>query len=513
MILSSCSLPKTGQNTGYPTYNPFVPLHGTTAAGGADASSSTGQLGTPGPTPSRAPLSIIIPTHNPGARLVTPTPDLPRTLPTLRAEANQYTVQPGDMLGSIAQSFGVSVETLSRANGLTADSVLAVGQVLEVPPPRPGTPGPSFKIIPDSELVFGPSSANFDIAGFVQSQGGYLAGYTQDVDSATLSGAGVVALVAQNYSVNPRLLLALIEHMSHWVTSRDPAPTTLDYPLLLVQPNRTGLYHQLAWAANEMNRGFYLWRANAVGAWVLHDGTIVPVDPTVNAGTAGVENLFAILDDRETWDKDVSAYGFFQSYFFLFGNPFDLAIEPFLPSGLKQPSLQLPFEPGATWAFTGGPHAAWDSGSAWGALDFAPADVMGCAVSQQWITAIAGGLVVRASNGAVVEDLDGDGYEQTGWDILYMHVFAQDRVAANTYVYAGDRIGHPSCEGGIANAAHLHIARKYDGEWIPADGTLPFVLGGWTSSGGGSEYDGHLTRGAHTLEAIEGTSELNQITR
>jgi hypothetical protein len=290
-------------------------------------------------------------------------------------------------------------------------------------------------------------------------------------------------------------------------------PDVLDYPLGLVQSDHAGLYRQLTWAANALNQGFYLWRANAVGTWVLGDGSVVPIDPTINAGTAGVQNMFSILDDRTEWDTDVSAFGLFQTYFFLFGNPFDLAIEPLTPSNLSQPRLDLPFEQGAIWGFTGGPHAGWDSGSAWAALDFAPSDVMGCAISAEWATAIADGFIVRAGTGEVIEDLDGDGYEQTGWDILYMHMAAQDRVEAGTYVYTGDHIGHPSCEGGVANAAHLHLARKYNGEWIPADGPLPFVLGGWTSSGDGIEYDGYLKRGTTTLEAAEGISDLNQISR
>ena len=101
----------------------------------------------------------------------------------------------------------------------------------------------------------------------------------------------------------------------------------------------------------------------------------------------------------------------------------------------------------------------------------------------------------RASDGAVVQDLDGDGYEQTGWNILYMHVFEQDRVEPGVYLYAGDRIGHPSCEGGISNASHLHLVRKFNGEWIPADGLQPFTLSGWVSSGNGQEYDGFLRLG------------------
>ena len=512
-LLASCSSASGNLPQSYPTYDPFIHLQGTASTNVVNSTASPAPTRTAGPTPTRAPLSVTIPTHNPNAPLASPTPNLPRTLPTPRQASNQYVVQQGDTLDSIAQSYGVSVETLQQANNLTDQNVLSIGETLNVPPPEPGTVGSASKVIPDSELVYGPASAQFDISAYVADQGGYLASYTQDLNNETLTGAQVVERVAQDYSINPRLLLALLEYRSKWVTSAEPAGN-LDYPLGFVEPNHVGLYRQLTWAANELNRGFYLWRANAVGTWVLGDGSVVPIDPTINAGTAGIQNFFSILDDRQTWDTDVSIEdGFFKTYFFRFGNPFDLAIEPLLPLNLVQPHLDLPFEPGAKWAFTGGPHAGWDSGSAWAALDFAPADIQGCAMSSQWETAVANGIIVRANDGAVIEDLDGDGYEQTGWDILYMHVAAQDRVEAGTYVFDGDRIGHPSCEGGVANAAHLHLVRKYNGEWIAADGSLPFVLGGWTSSGNGTEYDGYLKRGSSTLEAAEGISDLNQITR
>jgi hypothetical protein len=36
-----------------------------------------------------------------------------------------------------------------------------------------------------------------------------------------------------------------------------------------------------------------------------------------------------------------------------------------------------------------------------------------------------------------------------------------------------DRVGHPSCEGGSSSGIHIHIARKFNGEWVLADGGLP----------------------------------------
>ncbi|HEB64231.1 MAG TPA: M23 family metallopeptidase, partial [Chloroflexi bacterium] len=142
-----------------------------------------------------------------------------------------------------------------------------------------------------------------------------------------------------------------------------------------------------------------------------------------------------------------------------------------------------------------------------------PGDALGCVPSSAWVVAVADGLIVRAEDGAVVQDLDGDGLEQTGWDVLYMHIDSRDRVHPSTYLRAGERIGHPSCEGGLSTGTHLHLARKYNGEWIPADGDLPFVLDGWVSSGTGVPYDGYLRRNGEVIEAWNGRSEENEIHR
>ncbi len=64
-----------------------------------------------------------------------------------------------------------------------------------------------------------------------------------------------------------------------------------------------------------------------------------------------------------------------------------------------------------------------------------------------------------------------------------------------TWLEQGARIGHPSCEGGVADATHLHFARRYNGEWIPAgSGRLPMVLSGWTVHEGSRPYAGTMTR-------------------
>jgi LysM repeat protein len=68
------------------------------------------------------------------------------TVPTLPPDGT-YTVQSGDTLYAIAQRFGVTVQALAQANGITNVNVLSVGDVLTIPgegdvlPPTAADPG------------------------------------------------------------------------------------------------------------------------------------------------------------------------------------------------------------------------------------------------------------------------------------------------------------------------------------------------------------------------------------
>jgi LasA protease len=218
----------------------------------------------------------------------------------------------------------------------------------------------------------------------------------------------------------------------------------------------------------------------------------------------------------DLWQTAVTESGVFAVFQSLFGYPFVWSIDPLIPQGLLQPPLILPFENGAIWYFTGGPHGGWGAGSAWAAMDFAPSDIEnGCVQSEFWVVASADGVIVRSGNTGVVLDLDGDGNEHTGWTISYNHIEARDRIAPGTSVKAGDRLGHPSCEGigSYSDGTHVHIARRFHGEWITADGPVPFVLSGWTAHAGETEYDGYLAKGDETIQHCNCGSEDNDLWR
>lgn len=140
-------------------------------------------------------------------------------------------VQGGDTLGIIAQRYGVSLEQLTDANQLANPNLLEVGQTLTISVATPQGLAPAFKIIPNSELVNGPASIGFDTEGFIRTRGGFLAQYTEEVDEKTLTGAQIVDRIAQDYSVSPRLLLAVLQYQSGWLDRTDIKEGKKDFPM------------------------------------------------------------------------------------------------------------------------------------------------------------------------------------------------------------------------------------------------------------------------------------------
>jgi murein DD-endopeptidase MepM/ murein hydrolase activator NlpD len=427
-------------------------------------------------------------------------------LPTPRSPLIElYVVQPGDTLGGISQAYDLALEELMAFNGLVTESaILQIGQVLQIPL-QVSRSGPPAVLLPDSEVVYSPAYLDFDVGAFVKEKGGYLAAYSEMVNGTWISGAEIVSRVARQYSVGPRVLLTLLEYYGGWVTQ--PQPPTYQ-PLGPANPYyEEGFFLQLSWVANRVNEGYYDYKRSGSVAVRFDDGSHAVVPAGLNAGSVGIQNVLAVNGDWESWETQMLAFR--ATYRRLFGDPFARAVEPLVPGDLTQPPLRLPWESGQTFYYTGGPHAAYGSRSAWAAVDFAPPDIKGsCYYSQKNITAAADGRVFVGDTGETYLDLDGDGNLQTGWVLLYLHVIARDDVTHGQLVLAGAPLGYASCEGGISNSSHLHLARRYNGEWMAADGPVPLVLSGWQVQAGLAQYDGTMVRGGVTKTACECWDEV-----
>ena len=444
-----------------------------------------------------------------------PTPNAPMALPPLRTFEIQYTIQSGDSLARIALLNQVSVKQIVERNEIKDPNLIKPGDILIIPPASINEQASSFKIIPESELIYSPSAKDFDTESVVWQFNGKLSRYEETLeDGSHLAGAEIVQRVADENGVNPRLLLAVLEYQSGWVRSEGKNGIPAAYPLGLLNPYQTGLYKQLGLAANELLRGSTLWEQGSLAVWTLSDGDVMLIDPTINPATAGVQYFFSLVKTKPEWKITVSEAGLFATYEQMFGYPFTFTIEPLVPEGLTQPEFILPLAPGDVWLLTSGPHWGYGTGSIWAALDFAPPgaeDDYGCYESDAPVLAVADGLVVRSGAAAVVLDLDGDGSEQTGWTVHYFHIGTEGRVPVGTQVASGDVIGYASCEGGITSGTHFHVARRYNGVWIGAAGRIPFNLGGWIATSYGTVYDGILTKDGETVEAYNGRADINKI--
>jgi len=409
-----------------------------------------------------------------------------------------YYAQSGDSLDVLALRFGVAVDEIASPDPLSEGGFIPEGQLLLIPSRLVET-SDSLRLFPDSEVINSPSAIDFDVASYIQTAGGKLANYHQFVYSfGYMTGTDIINLVSRDYSIHPRLLLALLEYQSGWVLGTSSTNDHENFPMGFIIEGESGLYNQMVMAVGKLGTGYYGWREGTLLALTFPDGTSLRLNPELNCGTVAWMYFFSQMYNYEDWYKALySENGLLATYEFMFGNPWLIAQQfpPIFTPELEQPPLELPFESGVVWSFTSGPHAAWGAVEVRAALDFAPPlESPGCHPTSQWVTSASPGLVVRSETGTVVVDMDRDGNEQTGWNVVYLHVGVTGRVLSGTWVNTGDRIGHPSCEGGISTGTHLHIVRKYNGEWIPADGPLPFELGGWVTKVASQPYQGWLIK-------------------
>jgi LasA protease len=444
---------------------------------------------------------LYAPTPNPNYQ-ATPLPARPIYKP---GQLVDYIAQTGDTLPALAARYNTSVDEILAANPIVPRDATTMppGLPMRIPIYFRALWASPYQIIPDNAFVNGPTLIGFNTSAYVADHAGWLKDYKAYAGGKWRTGAEMVDFIATNYSISPRLLLAILEYQGGALTQDQP-------PLKKNLLGFTRLYYenpylQLVIAANTLNNGYYGWRAGNLLEFELPDGTLIRPDPWQNAASVSLQYYYSRMMAGDNYARAIGPQGLFETYRTLFGDPWENK-SVLIPGSLQQPLLQLPIPRGLIWNYTGGPHTAWGSGEPFAAVDFAPpSDKSGCFIPDpnQFSTAMADGLIVRSGIDGVIQDLDSDGNERTGWTLFYLHLASKGRAPLGSELKTGDMIGYPSCEGGRVTGTHVHIARKYNGEWILADGPLAYNMEGWLAHNGARAYLGTLTKGELTVIACE----------
>ncbi|MHC1784628.1 MAG: hypothetical protein AB9891_18050 [Anaerolineaceae bacterium] len=253
-----------------------------------------------------------------------------------------YHTQAGDTRPAVAIRYGVKPGEITSPDPIPGTGLLKPDQLLVIPNVLKEV-GPNGNLFPDSEVVYSPSALDFDIEEYVSESGGYLSTYREYLSNGWHTGSQVIQRVAIENSINPRLLLSLVEYRSHWVNGIPTNMAEVDYPLGKIKINNKGLYHQLSWAVEQLSIGYYYWRAGLLTEITLADGKKVRLSPDLNAGTVALQYLLAQIYDSKEWGGTLYGPDSLPiTHEEMFGNVWLRAqtVEPLYPPDLAQPPLK-----------------------------------------------------------------------------------------------------------------------------------------------------------------------------
>ena len=449
--------------------------------------------------------ALLLPTETP-VPTETPTP-VPQETDPVRArrpkympgELVDYTVMDGDTLPALAARFNTTEKEIRDANPVLPEhtTTLPQGLPLQIPIYYRSGWGSSYKILADAQFVNGPAQKGFSARSYTDRQPGWFKYFNIWASNQNLRGGELIDNISDQYSISPRLLLAILQYLTHALTDTQFRNDFNSSSVLGFGGDKykslSGQFNQLA---EFLNDHYYSYKAGTFTEYELKDGSLIRIDPWLNACSAALQAYFASILSPQQYYTAIGPNGFVKTYREMFGDfPSVEEYPAHLPGSLEQVELRLPFKDGEAWTYTGGPHTAWGSLHPYAAIDFAPpAQEHGCFVSYAEVIAPHSGTIVRTNTGQAMLDLDDDGDERTGWVLLFLHLKTESIPPVGTHVEMGDVLGHPSCDGGTSSGTHVHIARKYNGEWIEAGGVIPLNMDSWITEAGEVKYEGRMRR-------------------
>jgi hypothetical protein len=339
-------------------------------------------------------------------------------------------------------------------------------------------------LVSDSQFVWGPSQASFDISDYLQSRDSDLAPFANEIE-----------LWARYSSVSPRVLLAVLE-MRYGLVSGSLDDTPQDEITSGIEGTAMDLslaFYEHLYTFGSRRPPDQALPASAP-ALSLESGEVAQIPLESSSGSYAIAAVLASGADGVAWAAQMSpesSTGFPGVFADMFpdANPLatTYAINP--PSPPPDDLLQFPFPLGATW-YISGAHS-WNGG------DFPPP-------YSSLDMFLPGGTCEDPPKSFSVAAADGIGYHPydyqcwyeidhgDGWTTSYYHLSGViDGGDVNRNQSVG-RIDCRTCAGGFATGPHVHFSLKYNGAYLDLEGVK---LSGWTVHVGDEPYDsGYLER-------------------
>lgn len=379
-----------------------------------------------------------------------------------------------------------------------ARSSVAVAPTLSpIPPTAEPTAEPRDPLFDSRRLSYEHNFNGPQIQAFLEARGSVLAGIRFQVGGRSQSFTDVLVSLSSLYSLNPKLLLALVEQHGRLLSTSSPTADQLAWAVGYHGDGggRQGLYSQLRWAARELRYAIrdYAGRANGLPAIKYADGSSQDPNPDIAMSRYVLARVLAPTTVPGGLGSRLE--GLLNTYTRLFDDPrlpphdWPAPAEPFLtrPTEHIFPVTSFfdhdaPFlrENGSLFTYLGRQetdiafaydgHTGWDYG-------LGPPDA---------VLAAAPGEVIFAGNSddgcatpahAVIID-HGNGYRTLYWHLYQINVEATQRVAA------GEQIGIAG-ESGCAVGAHLHFQVQYLGRDVDPYGWCGAASDPWAASPAG----------------------------
>ncbi len=334
-------------------------------------------------------------------------------------------------------------------------------------------------ILSDGQFVWGPNADGFESAAYLAERESPLQPYASDID-----------LWASYTSVNPMVLLAVLEIQQGWVSSL-PSEMSEDSVRGTIESTAMQL-------ATRFYEHLYLWGArrppedpqpSGDPVLLFSDGSAGTLDRSLPSGTYAVLSVLGQSSASWQFDAMLAPSASAQGFPAVFGTLFP-TVDPLDESNSITPLaappddlLQLPFPLGATWNASG-PHS-WNGGSyppPFSSLDFFTGGSTCSDPANVFTVAAAYGSAKRPDDYRCWLELNhGD-----GWVTSYYHL---QHLYSGAPLTRNGKVGTIACEvcaGGFATGPHVHFSLKYNGAYVSLEGVK---LSGWTVHVGDVAYD------------------------